>query len=228
MDPLLITNYDVDGLKISTPVKNGKYYISKVKHGKKPIIAQFPRMNIIKNFSSENDSAELEWGSIHEGYTKDVFDWCQKLNNFTIDKISSSSHDWFGKFLPLDVVEDMYKNFIRIPKNSSSGYWMRVCPYLKDDNLETLFYNLKGNEISKNVFKKGNIAIPILKLKYLLFTKDTCQFLWELRAAKVFRFKKPPRGYLFNNDDINDDGEEEDEDLENLDIESIAHTDEFH
>lgn len=227
MDPLLVTNYDIDGLKISPPVKNGKYYISKIKNGKKPVIAQFPKMNIVKSFS-DNGNAELEWNSTDKGYTKDVFDWCQKLNEFTIDSIASNSEEWFGKSIPKGVVEDMYKNFIRVPKNTSSGYWMRVCPFLKDDELQTQFYNLSGNEISKDVFKRGNIAVPILKLKYLFFTKDTCQILWELRAAKVFRYKKPSLGYLFNNDDLNEDGDEEDEDLEQVDLESVAPLDEFH
>jgi len=228
MEPNLVTHYDIDGLKISPPVKNGKYFISKVKSGKKPVLAQFPKMSIVKGVLESQQNFELEWSSTDGGYTKDVFEWCQKLNDFAIDEISTNSEGWFGKSLTRDVVEDMYKNFIRVPKNSKSGYWMRVTPSTNDDGIDCSFLNLKGQEISKEVFKKGNIAVPILKLKYLFFTKDTCQFLWELRAAQVFRYKKPSLGYLFNNDDINEDAEEDDEDLECIDIESIAPTDEFH
>ena len=190
MEPNLVTHYDIDSLKVSPPVKNGRYYVSKVKSGKKPIIAQFPTMNITKGVSDSHQNFELEWSSTDKGYTKDVFEWCQKLNEFVTDTISSKSEEWFDKSLPRDIVEDMYKNFIKVPKNSDSGYSMRVSPITKGEQIESLFYNLKGELISKDVFKKGNMAIPILKLKYLFFTKDTCQILWELTAAKVFRHKK--------------------------------------
>ena len=86
MEPNLVTHYDIDGLKISPPVKNGKYFISKVKSGKKPVLAQFPKMSIVKGVLESQQNFELEWSSTDGGYTKDVFEWCQKLNDLSLSR----------------------------------------------------------------------------------------------------------------------------------------------
>ena len=228
MDNYLVSENNLDGFEVQPPVKKGKYFISKVKNNGKPVVIQFPRMTISKGWDKSTENLELTWSNMNS-YAKEVYDWCQNLNDVVVNKVSEGSTSWFGKEIPLEHVEEMYKNFVRTPKKSDSGMWMKVVPYLKDGNLHTTFFDKRGKEVDCQEFRTGWFAVPILKLKYLIFTKDTCQVIWELQTTKIYRPKKPSLGYSFKEGlgRQGGDGNDSEDDGDFLETESLAPQDEF-
>ena len=221
----LVCKDSLSNLTVHSPLKKGKYFISKVRNGKSNVVVQFPRMTISKGWDRSQENFELEWSKM-SGYGNDVYDWCQELNHKIIQSVYEGSSSWFGKEIPQEHIEEMYRNFIRTPKKSGGNMWMKVVPYVKDDNLLTTFFNSRGRELDCSEFKTGNFCVPILKLKYLIFTKDTCQIIWEIHSSKIYRPKKPVLKYSFKDEGNLDDADDCDDDTL-LETESLAPQEEF-
>jgi hypothetical protein len=181
----------VDSIKpetfiFSNPKQHNNYKICKLKTAdKEPVLIQFPKMSVL-TFSK---FAEL--GFVGEtGYTRKVIDFLKQLDCFIVEYLHSKSEEWFGKQIPMEKLSEMYVPF------KSPFKFTNKC------------------ELSEDSISEESLIEGIAQLKYLVFTKETCYFQWELVTAKVHKkAQKVIKKSLFieDPDDISDDEISDDE-----------------
>ena len=205
----LVKNYSIDKLQISKPKKQSEYLICKVKYdGSSEFFIQFPKMKL-NNVSDKN--VELEFINNDVKYNKECYNFLSNLDKYISDYISDKSEDWFGKKIPIENIKNMYNSFIKAPKTTENQSTINF--NIKKDST---FIDRKNNELETSEIQLllNSEVECISQLKYIIFSKDTCFTIWELRSAKIYKKidKVPDYGFI----------EVEESDSENeVDVEEI-------
>jgi len=194
----LIDSYDFKNICFSKPKKNGNYLVSKVKYDGGDFKVQFPKMSINNEPSLKN--IELEFTS-DSSYTKKVYNFLSKFDDFIVDYITSNTEEWFGKKIPNDAICQMYNKFIKAPKSSENKCTINFSFSHKKEILQTLLLDKQNKELEFDDLKKGMYLECISQLKYVIFSKDNSFVVWEICTAKVYngRVSRVP-GYGFIED----------------------------
>ena len=171
MENYLVENYDLNNIQFTKPTKQGEYLVSKIKYNAAPqrLTLQFPKMKINDIVGSKN--VELEF--LDNSYTKKVKKFLNDLDTFIINTISSNSQEWFDKKITSDKIEGMYNkcnvDTIKFSVNKSS---------------EIIY---KNEKLDITELKKESLLEAISKMKYLIFSKDTCFISWEMCTSKYYK-----------------------------------------
>lgn len=184
MSALLADSIEPETFLFSFPKKHNAYKICRLRTSQKDPILIQFPKMSVLSLSK---SSELEFVG-ESGYTLKVIEFLKKLDSFIVQHIYSKSEEWFEKQIPIEKLSEMY-----VPHSKS----------IKCIN------KTETESVTKEALLEG-----ILQLKYLVFTKETCYFQWELVTAKVH--KKAPKvikKFLFieDPDDISDDEISDDE-----------------
>ena len=189
---LVALEEDLEQLKFSKPkkYKNGEIMISKIKKGSEPILVQFPKMSIASDYTK---FVELEFTS-DSGYSKKVYNFLSKLDDYLITVISKNSEEWFGKQIPMENINVMYNKFIKAPKSSENKCTINFV----FDKKKSQLINKKDEELDVSELVKGNTLECISQLKYIVFSKETCFVNWEITTAKLHKkiVKVPKFGFV--------------------------------
>jgi hypothetical protein len=200
MENYLVDNYDVSSFQFTKPKKYGEHMISKLKKNGDDLFIQFPKMLVVSEDNSKK--VELEFTS-ERGYSKKVYNFLAKLDDYIVEYIINNCEEWFGKKIP--IVSEMYNKFIKAPKTS--------------ENKCTIHFNVKGEITYKGELEdivKGQLLECISQIKYIVFSKDTCFVTWEICNAKIHKkiLRVPKFGFI---EDVEDNEEnEENETKEDL------------
>ena len=192
--------YDIETFQFSKPKKYKKtdFMVSKIKNkNKDPVLIQFPKMKI-----KELEDSKLSMEFVNEtGYTKKVVSFLSKLDTFIVNYIVTQSEAWFDKSIPLENVKNMYKkdDFVRFVYDKS----------------KTQVLDKKNEPQSIDELQIGVTVECIAHLKYIVFTKDTCFFHWEICTAKLYKqlLRVPKFGFV---EDTLDNSDNELSDEENI------------
>jgi len=154
-----------------------------------------------------------------------LFSFPKKHNAYKICRLRTSQKDpiliQFPKMSALSLSKCSELEFV-----GESGYTQKVTEFLK--RLDTFVVEHIQSEMyipHKSIIKCTNktdlesvtkeaLVEGILQLKYLVFTKETCYFQWEMVTAKVHKKAvKLPKTFLFieDPDDVSDDEISDDE-----------------
>jgi hypothetical protein len=203
MSNFLIDSYTSDHLFFTKPKKNGDYLISKVQYEKNALVVQFPKMKLL---TVSEKSIELEFIS-DSGYSKKMYTFLSSLDSFIVKNLSEKSEEYFDKKIPIDYLSQMYNKFIKAPKEVDSKCTLHFT--LKGST----FLDRKNNEIELSEINPGDLLEPISKMKYIVFSKDSCFVNWEIQTCKVHQTisKVKPFGFVEDPDDITIDPESDSE-----------------
>ena len=180
----------LSSLVFTKPKKCGEYLVCKLEK-KSEMVIQFPKM-IIKSFTSKNIELEFQNDNV---YTKKVYNHLSELDQFVIDYIFKNSEEWFGKEIPLDSINIMYNKFIKAPRTSESRCFLNLSIAKTSEFMDKLEEPLTPQELKEN-----SILESIAKLKYLVFSKDTAFFQWEIVSAKMTTKVSKVKSYGFIED----------------------------
>ena len=194
--------YDIESFNFSKPKKYKKtdFMVSKIKNkNKDPVLIQFPKMKI-KTLDETKMVFDMEFVN-ETGYTKKVVSFLSKLDTFIVDYIVTHSEAWFDKSIPLENVKGMYKkdDFVRFVYDKAKSQVVD-----------------KKNEIQSVSELQTDVTVEcIAQLKYIVFTKDTCFFHWEICTAKLYKqlLRVPKFGFV---EDTLDNSDNELSDEENI------------
>ena len=179
---------DVNLKKISytKPEKQGQYYYSAISYGSKdPLHIQTPRM-ICKSDGSEcvlkkTPTMELE------GLTLDYsfYDFLLSLDERNIQETFRNNESWFGKDIPLEVIDDMYKRTTKPNKENSKPKFIFKIPVVKN-SAQCPIYDQK--KICQPIDKITNNCevILILHIRGLKFLKQHYYCDCYVSQMKVF------------------------------------------
>jgi hypothetical protein len=215
METLL--SYNFDNIILSKPKKYTEYLVSKVKYKNEEniedLIVQFPKMLLSEDPSQK--SIELEFVNT-KGYNKEIYNFLRKLDSFIVNKVHTSSEEWFEKVIPIDSIKKMYNSFIKAPKTSESKCTLNFGIKIHKNEIKSIFIDKKCNEIDFSQFNKNEIVECIAQFKYIFFSKDTCFAAWELISAKLHKKtqKVPKFGFIDDPDDIQKCESDDDDDGE--------------
>lgn len=221
----LVGNYNIGEFVFSKPKsrKDGEYLLSKVNYSREQCIIQFPKMKIAglpELVNLANRTIELEFVNTTSRYNKKTYDFLSKLDAYIIEYIHNNSELWFSKKIPLDNVKQMYLSVLKAPKNTESNCTVNFSFKKSKNQMESSFYDKKGETLELSELKVGTLLEPIVEFKYLLFSKDSVCSIWEIHTAKVYTFlhKVPKFGFIEDPDDKQND---ENSDNEELDIKTF-------
>jgi len=200
MENYLVENYNLNNIQFTKPTKQGEYLVSKIKYNSEKstrLTLQFPKMKIKDIVGSKN--IELEFLD-NNSYTKKIKKFLSELDTFIIDTVSSNSQEWFDKKLTSDKIQGMYNkcnvDTVKFSVNKSS---------------EIVY---KNEKLDITELKKESLLESISKMKYLIFSKDTCFVSWEMCTSKYYKKtnKIPKFGFIEDPDDqaiMDSDSEDE-------------------
>jgi hypothetical protein len=213
MDNILLNSYNLENIIFTKPKKYTEYLVSKVKYNQnEDFVIQFPKMTISDEPSEKN--LELEFTST-KGYNKEMYNFLRNLDRFTVEKVQTSSQEWFEKEIPKESLKKMYNSFIKAPRTTESKACINFG--IKTGKVKSLFLDKRGNDIEYSQFKQGEIVECIAQFKYILFSKDTCFPVWELVSSKLHkRIEKVPRFGFIDDPDDKEIVESDDEEITNL------------
>ena len=187
----LADTFDPESFIFSTPkkYKTAEIMASRIKNkNKERVMVQFPKMTVASKLA-KNIELEFITGN---GYTKKVSSFLSRLDDFVINFIVSHSEEWFGKPIPIENINQMYK---------------RTNVTLKFVLAKSEFINKQNEIVPRDEIVKGNTIECISYLKYIVFTKDTCFLHWEICTAKIHKLMKKVAkfGFIDDPDDESDD-----------------------
>jgi hypothetical protein len=186
-----------------------------------PFYVETPKLKtptgIIKSGNKFYMDLELPLTTEFEGFRN----FLSSLDESHINSCYKNNKDWFGKIIPLEVIENYYKSpVIFKAKGTCPLLRVRVPSYRGKPLIEV--YNHKRKKIDSNYILPDDELICIIEIVGLKFLSQ--QFIGECELQKVKIFKseedrKLPSGYIFNdNTAINLDELPNEETEENVEV----------
>ena len=218
-----VKNYDtidVEKFNFTKPEKFNNSYFGAMSYGdnSEPIYIQTPKLKCKVNVKdiAENKQPYLE--VIVPKNKMDFYDLLTKIDDKHIKKTFTSSEEWFGKELPLEAIDDMYKPITKSFKKNSEPTVKFKLPLIKN-KIQCTVYNKQKNSIDISEIKENDEVILIIHLKGLKVLKQF--YLCDCYISQIKLFQDKDLKYnIIDEYSIIDDGNDED-DLDIFDEELI-------
>jgi hypothetical protein len=192
----LIETFEPDSFCFSKPKqhKTAQIKIVKIKNKiKEPVFIQFPKMKAVSDYTN---CMEIEFTS-ESGYSKRVITFMERLDAFIVEHIVGKSMDWFGKSIPRENIDSMYRHSVNDKRIK-----------IVFEKSRSHLINKQNEQITFDEIVKENVIEAICMLKYIVFTKDTCFLHWEVGKAKLYKKIQQKEHFAFI-EDPEDESEDE-------------------
>lgn len=133
-------------------------------------------------------------------------DKMDELNERILTEAVKNSGEWFGKPMSKDVIQEFYRNIIKLPKDPS-----KYAPILKikipmsngQPNVD--IFSEDKEKVDIQYVTKGSTLRCIMELKAIWFINKNFGVTWQLVQAGVTTRPQKFEGWAFKDDDENDD-----------------------
>jgi len=208
-----IYKYDEVNIKkinYNKPEKNGSYYYSSINYDNKPLHIQSPKMKC--NCTSEEIIAKgnLECETLNDGF--DLYDFFLNIEDKNIKETFKKNEEWFGKEIPLDMIDDMYKRTIKAVKKDHKPQFSFKVPISKG-RLQCQIYDNTNICLDINKITPDSEIVFILHIRGLKFLKQHYYCDCYISQIKVY-LPKEQKYNVFSECVI----EDEQNDVEDIDI----------
>ena len=195
------TNLKLDELTYSKPEKQGNSYYCNIYHGNnKPVYIQTP---IISNQSSGSDlrsKKNIKLKILGEDFG--IYDFFLKLDDHNVTRTFNMSKEWFGKELPFDIIDGMYRRGTKpFTKGQNPSLDINI-PFTKD-KCECICFDKSKESIEIDDIKEGTEMVCIIHIKGLKFLKKHyyCEyFITQIKESEIKEKKS-----FFDDEGITDD-----------------------
>lgn len=132
------------------------------------------------------------------------FEMLIALDEYVIKTAVSKSEEWFGKKKSEEVIRDMYKSAIKMPKDESKGYAPTQKIKLRKNQsgeFETKFYNPKGKlykdtPIEDLLPKRAQVTV-LLQCAGLWFTAAGFGVTWRAQQVVIHKLPEKMKDFAF-------------------------------
>lgn len=164
------TTLKLDDLTYTKPEKQGNHYYSQIYHGdNKPVYIQTPLLGCGipgSNLNSKNSLLQLKI----DGDDFGIYDFFLKLDDHNVNQTFSMSKEWFGKELPVNVIDDMYRRGTKpFEKGSNPSLDFKI-PFTKD-KCECICFNKDKQSVEIADIAEDSELVCIVHIKGLKFLK---------------------------------------------------------
>jgi hypothetical protein len=218
-----------DDVKISKvnytkPEKNGQSYFSSISYGDglNPFYIQTPKL-ICKTNISEMKGKKVPYLDVEVPSGKmNIYDFLLTLDDNNIKTTVQKSEEWFGKHIPLQAIDDMYRRTTKpFKKNTSPQIRLRL-PLIKNE-IKCGVYNQNRIFVGADEVKEGSEVVLILHVRGLKILKTTYYCDCYITQIKLFQ-EKESKFNIIKDYSILDDDDEEEHDIEDIFSEEIQNS----
>ena len=208
-----VRKYDdiqLENINYSKPEKIGNSYFGSICYGDglNPLYIQTP---IVKAFSNISDIIDkknpyLDVEICNKNF--DLYDFFLNLDDKNIRSTFQKSQEWFGKEIPLEGIDDMYKRLTKPCKKDQNPIIRFRLPIVKG-KLQCGVYNQQKVFIDINEIVKDTELILILHIRGLKILKQYYYCDCYISQIKVFQDKEkkyniiPEYSIIDDEDEIN-------------------------
>jgi hypothetical protein len=132
------------------------------------------------------------------------FEMLQSLDEFIIKTAVSKSEEWFGKKKSEEVIRDMFKSAVKMPRDESKGYAPTQKIKLRKNQsgeFETKFYNPKGklytNTPIEDLLPKRAQVTVLLQCAGLWFTAAGFGVTWRAQQVVIHKLPEKMKEFAF-------------------------------
>jgi hypothetical protein len=178
---------DIDTKKINykKPEKNGSFYYSPINYKNEPFHIQSPKMKCTSNIleSIEKGNNNLDCEPINNDFS--FYDFFLNLEDRNIKETFKQNKEWFGKEIPLELIDDMYKRSIKPVKKDSKPSFSFKIPVIKN-KVQCQIYDQHRICLDVSKLEPDTEIVFILHIKGLKFLKNHYYCDCYLSQIKVF------------------------------------------
>jgi hypothetical protein len=170
------------------PEKVGSSYFGSISYGKEtnPLYIQTPKLRCLTNLESIKDKKspflEVEIPSGKYG----LYDFFLSLDDENIKTTVKNTTEWFGKEIPLEVIDGMYKRISQPFRKESCPKLKFRLPVLKN-KIQCGIYNQKRVFQDISEIKQGSEVILVLHIRGLKILKQTFHCDCYVSQIKIFQ-----------------------------------------
>ena len=180
------TNLKLDELTYSKPEKQGNSYYCNIYHGdNKPVYIQTPILS--SQLSGKDLRSKKNIGLKVLGEDFGIYDFFLKLDDHNVNHTFKMSKEWFGKELPVNVIDGMYRRGTKpFPKGQNPSLEFKI-PFSKD-KCECICFDKSKESMEIDDIKEGIGMICIIHIKGLKFLKKEyyCDcFITQIKESEV-------------------------------------------
>jgi len=200
---------DLKLINYKKPEKQGLIYYSAIDYNNEPFYLQTPKMLCKKSGSetmnSKTNNLEMEPMNIDFSF----YDTFVNLDELNIKKTFENNKEWFGKYIPLEVIDNMYKRSNKPVKKDSKPQFSLKIPIIKG-KVQCQIYDQKRICVDLMQLKEGTEIVCILHVKGLKFLKQ--HYYCDVYISQIKVFLSGGNKYtILDSYSFNDTGEEDDE-----------------
>jgi len=213
MSILRHTELDLKKLNYKKPEKQGLIYYSAIDYNNNPFYLQSPKMICKKNgfeiIESKNNNLDMETMNVDFSF----YDAFVNFDELNVKKTFENNTEWFGKDIPLEIIDNMYKRTTKPVKKDSKPVFSFKIPMTKG-NVQCQIYDQKKTCVDLNQLKEGTEVVCILHLKGLKFLKQ--HYYCDIYISQIKVFLGGDRKYTILDSYSFNDAEEEENELKEL------------
>tara|TARA_B110000967_G_C18855611_1_gene547050 strand:+ start:677 stop:1576 length:900 start_codon:yes stop_codon:yes gene_type:complete len=181
---------DVNEINFSKPEKIGTSYFGSISYGTelKPLYVQTPRLKSLINLCDIQDKKNPHIDVEVPNGNYDIYDFFLNLDDSCIKTTYKKSQEWFGKELPLESVDDMFKRTTKPFKKNQNPVMRFKLPVVKN-KIQCGVYNQQRVFLDMNDIKENSEVILVLHLRGLKVLKQNFYFDCYVSQIKLFQDK---------------------------------------
>lgn len=203
----VINNYDdIDFKKINfgKPVKQGVIYYSPIDYDNNEFFIQTPIMNMKDDIQSIMQSKTTMCASTKSN-VDNLTNFFLRLDDVNINTTFKNNKDWFGKEIPKQLLDNMYKKTIDYTSDKKQIFSFKI-PRLKE-KIKCSIYDQYKNIISLDKINDTTDIIFILHIKGLKFLKQ--EYYCDFYISQIKVNSEQTRYSILNTYSFDDSYEEE-------------------
>jgi len=164
------TTLKLDDLTYTKPEKQGNFYYSQIYHGdQKPVYIQTPLLGCGLSGTELNSKKSTIQLKIN-GDDFSIYDFFLKLDDHNVNQTFSMSKEWFGKDLPVNVIDDMYRRGTKPFEKGSNPSLNFKIPFTKE-KCECICFNKDKQSVEITDIAEDSELVCIIHIKGLKFLK---------------------------------------------------------
>lgn len=217
MNILKYTDIDLTKIKYDVPTKQGSFYYASINYNNKPLFIQSPKMISLLSGDDimKKTSSNLDCEPLNNDFS--FYDFLLGIDDKNV-KETFKNKDWFGKDIPLDLIDDMYKRTVKAVKKDSKPKFSFKIPIIKN-KIQCQIYDQNKVFQSIDRIQPGSELIYILHIRGLKFLKHN--FYCDCYISQIRLSISLDEKYNILTDYFIDDNEENVEDFDIIDEEIL-------
>ena len=176
---------DLNKVNYDKPEKQGVVYYAPMNYSMAPMYLQTPKMICKKDSSliSGSRDSNLDMECVNDDFS--FYDFLLSLDEMNVSRAHENNGAWFGKQIPLEIIDNMYKRACKAVKKDGKPTFSFKVPMIKD-KVQCLIYDQMKTCIDFSRLTEGTEIVCILHVKGLKFLKQHYYCDFYISQIKVF------------------------------------------